>query len=46
MVVSDEQINQLQSLSDADEPTFKRYAKHSAMNRIRYAQWRRNLSHQ
>ena len=46
VVVSDEQINQLQSLSDADEPTFKRYAKHSAMNRIRYAQWRRNLSHQ
>lgn len=33
---------ELESLADADEAAFKKAARHSAMNRIRYAQWKRN----
>lgn len=42
--ISAERINELESLMDADEFTFKKMTKHSAMNRIKYYQWKRNLS--
>lgn len=34
---------ELESLADADEATFRRLTKNSAMNRIKYAQWQRNI---
>ena len=33
---------ELESLADADEATFRRLTKNSAMNRISYRQWQRN----
>ena len=32
----------LESLAEADESTFKKATKHMALNRIKYAQWKRN----
>lgn len=42
--VSEERFEQLEQLSDADESTFKHFAKHSALNRIKYSQWQRNVN--
>lgn len=42
--VSDEQLEELQHLADADEITFRRFSRSRALSRIRYNQWRRNLS--
>lgn len=41
--LSDERKKELESLPCADEETFRRVTKHSAMNRIKYSQWRRNI---
>lgn len=41
--VSDELFAELESLPDADVATFKRAAKHRALNRVKYAQWQRNI---
>lgn len=45
LYVSDDRLSELENLIHADEAAFKRFVKHSAMNRIKYAQWRRNLRH-
>lgn len=42
--LSDERKKELESLPCADEETFRRITKHSAMNRIKYSQWRRNIA--
>lgn len=42
--LSEERLEQLKQLSDADEPTFKHFAKHSALNRVKYPQWQRNVN--
>lgn len=34
---------ELEQLPQADETAFRRFTKHSPLNRIRYPQWRRNL---
>lgn len=34
----------LESLSQADATAFKRFTKHSALNRIKFSQWQRNLN--
>lgn len=41
--IDDSRIAELQALSSATESEFKHFVKHSAMNRIRYVQWQRNL---
>lgn len=41
--ISPERIKELEALQQADQPTFKRFVKHSALNRIKYPQWQRNL---
>ncbi len=41
--LTDERKSQLESLADADATTFKRITKHTALNRIRHAQWLRNI---
>ncbi len=41
--LDDERKTQLERLAGADEATFRRFAKHSALNRIKYPQWCRNL---
>lgn len=43
VAVTAEQIAKLESLSEVDETTFKKLTKHSALNRINYTQWQRNL---
>lgn len=43
--LTDERKSQLEALADADATAFKRFAKHSALNRIRYYQWLRNMQH-
>ena len=40
--LSDSDKERLESLADADETTFKRAAKHSALSRIKFRQWVRN----
>ena len=45
MEVSAELMAELESLKDADEARFNRFARHRALNRIKYWQWRRNISH-
>ena len=42
--VSDAQLEELHHLADADEATFRRFARSRALSRIRYWQWKRNLS--
>lgn len=43
--IPQERIQELSDLSSADAPTFRRLTKHSALNRINYAQWQRNIQH-
>ncbi|MDO4216707.1 MAG: tRNA epoxyqueuosine(34) reductase QueG [Bacteroidales bacterium] len=45
LTVSNELLESLEQLADADESTFKHFVKHRAMNRIKYWQWRRNIDH-
>ncbi len=40
--LTDERKAQLEALADADPATFKHFAKHSALSRIRHTQWLRN----
>ena len=40
--LSDSEKERLESLADADETTFKKATRHMALNRIKYAQWKRN----
>ncbi len=42
--LDDERKAQLEALSDADEAAFRRFAKHSALSRIKYPQWQRNIN--
>lgn len=44
--LTDERKAQLEALADADPATFKHFAKHSALNRIRHSQWLRNQKQQ
>ena len=44
--LTDERKAQLEALADADPATFKHFAKHSALNRIRHSQWLRNQKRQ
>lgn len=41
--LDDERKAQLESLVDADEAAFRHFSKHSAISRIKYKQWRRNI---
>ena len=41
--LDDERKAQLESLAEADEATFKKATRHTALNRIKYAQWKRNF---
>ncbi len=41
--LSDSEKERLESLADADETTFKKATRHMALNRIKYAQWKRNF---
>lgn len=41
--LSDDDKARLESLSEADEATFKKATRHTALNRIKYSQWRRNV---
>lgn len=41
--VSEEQLEELQQLAEADETTFRKFARSRALSRIRYNQWRRNI---
>ncbi len=43
VAISPERIEMLESLPSADEAAFKKTVKHSAMNRIKYPQWQRNI---
>ena len=40
--ISKDDKEKLESLAEADEATFKKATKHMALNRIKYAQWKRN----
>ncbi len=42
--LDDERKAQLEALPDADETVFRRFAKHSALSRIKYPQWQRNIN--
>ena len=42
--LSDSDKDRLEQLADADEATFKKATRHMALNRIKYAQWKRNIS--
>ena len=42
--LDDERKAQLETLPDADEAAFRRFAKHSALNRIKYPHWQRNIN--
>lgn len=42
--LDDERKAELESLSVADESTFRRFTKHSAISRIKYNQWQRNVN--
>ena len=39
----DDRKAQLEALPDVDEATFRRFSKHSAISRISYSQWQRNI---
>ncbi len=43
VTISPERIEALQALPSADETAFKKAVRHSAMNRIKYPQWQRNI---
>lgn len=40
--LSDDDKARLESLAEADEATFKKATRHTALNRIKYSQWKRN----
>lgn len=42
-MLTDEHKQHLESLPESDEATFKKASRHSALNRIKYAQWQRNI---
>lgn len=42
--VSEEERKMLKELAQADESTFKKASKNSALSRIKYSQWRRNVT--
>lgn len=42
--ISAERIEELERLQETDEKSFRRFVKHSAMSRIKYSQWQRNLA--
>ena len=42
--MSEDQIAELEGLEQADEAQFKHFARNRALNRIKYWQWRRNIS--
>ena len=42
--LDDERKAQLEALPDADEAVFRRFTKHSALSRIKYPQWQRNIN--
>lgn len=39
-----ERLRQLENLTEAEEAEFKHFVRHSAMNRIKYPQWQRNVN--
>lgn len=41
--ISDQRLEELQSLASADESSFRRLTRHSALNRIKFPQWQRNV---
>ena len=41
--VPSERLQELETLPQADEPTFKQLTRHSPISRIKYYQWHRNL---
>ena len=41
--LDDSRKAELESLPYADEATFRHFSKHSAISRIKYNQWRRNI---
>lgn len=43
--ISDQRIRELETLSATDPTEFRRRTRHSAINRIKHAQWQRNLQH-
>lgn len=43
VALTDDRLHELESLASADESAFKRATRHSAINRIKYPQWQRNL---
>lgn len=43
LCIGPQRMDELESLADADEAAFRRFSKHSALNRIKYRQWRRNM---
>lgn len=44
--LTEERRKELENLAQADASTFKKMTKHSAMNRIKYTQWQRNIHKQ
>lgn len=45
VVVDEQREEEIRSLMEADEQTFRKLTKHSSINRIKYHQWLRNLAH-
>ena len=45
IVISPERMHALNALANTDETTFKKSIRHTAMDRIKFAQWQRNLQH-
>jgi len=41
--LDNERQRQLEDLADADEEKFRTFSKHSALSRIKYTQWQRNI---
>ena len=41
--LDNERQSQLEDLADADEERFRTFTKHSALSRIKYTQWQRNI---
>ena len=41
--LDNERQRQLEDLADADEERFRTFSKHSALSRIKYTQWQRNI---
>jgi epoxyqueuosine reductase QueG len=41
--LDDQRKAELEALADSDADSFRSFTKHSAMSRIKYWQWRRNI---